>query len=124
MTMVKHFSRSLTLLLVLASAAFWGHASANAQVYVRGYYRSDGTYVRPHYRSKPDNTPLNNWSYPGNVNPYTGKVATGNPNTYLKKYKRYRSASSPLDDAFDGQRRSPSLLDDMDDDDDIDMDWP
>lgn len=59
----------------------------NAQVHVKGYYRKDGTYVRPHVRSKPDGNPYNNWSYPGNVNPYTGKMATGNPETYLKKYR-------------------------------------
>lgn len=56
----------------------------NAQAHVKGYYRKDGTYVRPHARSNPDGNPYNNWSYPGNVNPYTGKVATGNPKTYLK----------------------------------------
>lgn len=57
-----------------------------AQVKVKGYYRKDGTYVKPHYRSNPDGNPYNNWSYPGNVNPYTEKVATGNPDTYLKNY--------------------------------------
>lgn len=57
-----------------------------SQVKVRGYYRKDGTYVQPHYRSNPDGNPYNNWSYPGNVNPYTGKVATGNPSTYLDNY--------------------------------------
>lgn len=56
------------------------------QVSVNGYYRKDGTYVQPHYRSNPDGNPYNNWSYPKNVNPYTGKVATGNPSTYLANY--------------------------------------
>ena len=60
--------------------------NAFAQVKVRGYYRSNGTYVQPHYRSNPDGNPYNNWSFPGNTNPYTGKVATGNPSTYLKNY--------------------------------------
>lgn len=69
-----------------------------AQVKVSGYYRKDGTYVRPHYRSSPDRNPHNNWSYPGNTNPYTGKVATGNPDTYLKNYydKSSSSSSSPV----------------------------
>lgn len=58
-----------------------------SQVSVRGYYRKDGTYVEPYMRSSPDKSPYNNYSYPGNVNPYTGKVAGGNPDTYLKKYK-------------------------------------
>ena len=58
-----------------------------SQVYVEGYYRKNGTYVQPHYRSSPDKSPYNNYSYPGNINPYTGKEATGNPETYLKRYK-------------------------------------
>ncbi|MDE0472770.1 MAG: hypothetical protein OXH57_12605 [Ekhidna sp.] len=65
-----------------------------AQVKVRGYYRKDGTYVRPHYRYNPDGNPYNNWSYPGNTNPYTGKTATGNPDTYLKNYYNRSSGSS------------------------------
>lgn len=60
----------------------------NAQVHVKGYYRKDGTYVHPHIRSNPDGNPYNNWSYPGNVNPYTGNVATGNPETYLKNCQK------------------------------------
>lgn len=54
-----------------------------AQVHVKGYTRKDGTYVQPHIRSNPDGNPYNNYSYPGNTNPYTGKVATGNESTYL-----------------------------------------
>lgn len=57
-----------------------------ADVWVRGYYRKDGTYVRGHWRSDPDGNPYNNWSFPGNINPHTGKIATGNPSTYLKNY--------------------------------------
>jgi hypothetical protein len=62
------------------------------QVRVRGYYRKDGTYVRPHYRSNPDGNPYNNWSYPGNTNPYTGKAAGGNPETYLANYYKTKSS--------------------------------
>lgn len=45
-------------------------------VSVRGYYRKDGTYVRPHMRSSPDGNFWNNWSTKGNVNPYTGEMGT------------------------------------------------
>src|SRR3989344_3994580 len=58
----------------------------SAAVGVKGYYRKDGTYVQPHYRSNPDGNPYNNWSYPGNTNPYTGETAKGNPETYLDNY--------------------------------------
>jgi hypothetical protein len=40
-------------------------AASAGDVYVRGYYRKDGTYVQPHYRSAPDGNPYNNWSFPG-----------------------------------------------------------
>lgn len=65
---------------------------AEAAVRVKGYYRKNGTYVQPHYRSNPDRNPYNNWSFPGNTNPYTGKTATGNPDTYLRKYNKPRSS--------------------------------
>lgn len=66
------------------------------RVRVRGYFRKDGTYVRPHYRTAPDGNPYNNYSFPGNCNPNTGKYSTGNPSTYLKRYysRTTRSTSS------------------------------
>lgn len=48
---------------------------ANAQdTYVDGYYRNDGTYVAPHYRTNPNDSRLDNWSTQGNTNPYTGSM--------------------------------------------------
>lgn len=58
------------------------------RVYVKGYYRKDGTYVKGHYRTAPDGNPYNNYSTPGNYNPNTGKVTGGNLETYLKKYEK------------------------------------
>ena len=55
--------------------------TAMAQVHVQGYYRSDGTYVAPHYRSAPNATTRDNWSVKPNVNPYTGQPGTRNPQT-------------------------------------------
>ena len=48
--------------------------SAFADQYVHGYTRSNGTYVRPYYRSSPNGTVRDNFSYRGNINPYTGAV--------------------------------------------------
>lgn len=45
-------------------------------VYVSGYYRSNGTYVQGHYRTAPNSTINDNYSTVGNVNPYTGKAGT------------------------------------------------
>jgi len=42
-------------------------------VYVSGYYRSNGTYVQPHYRTAPNSTNRDNFSTRGNTNPYTGQ---------------------------------------------------
>ena len=46
----------LSALLLLAATS-----GAYADVYVDGYYRSDGTYVRPHIRSNPDGYKWNNY---------------------------------------------------------------
>ena len=60
------------LLLVLFLFTF----VANADVYVRGYRKSNGTYVKSHYRSNPNRTVRDNWSTSGNTNPYTGRLGT------------------------------------------------
>lgn len=75
------------LLILLGIFTVLGTASlASADTYVRGYVRSNGTYVQPYVRSNPDSNPYNNYSYPGNTNPYTGERATGNPSTYLNNH--------------------------------------
>ncbi len=47
-----------------------------AQVSVKGYYRSNGTYVQPHQRTAPNITRNDNYSTLGNTNPYTGTSGT------------------------------------------------
>lgn len=69
--------------LILSFILIFAFASLSlADTFVRGYYRKDGTYVQPHYRSSPNSTTLDNWSTKGNVNPYTGKQGTRNPDGY------------------------------------------
>ena len=53
-----------------------------AQVYVNGYTRSNGTYVPGHYRSSPNSTQRDNYSAYGNANPYTGKRGTNRCGLY------------------------------------------
>ena len=67
------FAATLAALIVSATIAAAGDTS------VRGYYRSNGTYVQPHMRSAPDGNPNNNWSTKGNVNPYMGQPGTKEP---------------------------------------------
>lgn len=45
---------------------------------VRCYLRN-GTYVSPSYKTRPNNTILDNFSTKGNINPYTGKLGWINP---------------------------------------------
>lgn len=61
--------------LLLLSLLLWS-VSAFADVHVRGYTRSNGTYVAPHWRSSPNSSTLDNWSSQGNVNPYTAKIGS------------------------------------------------
>jgi hypothetical protein len=60
----------LSILFLISSFVF------AQDVYVSGYYRSNGTYVKPHYRTAPNHTINDNYSTYPNVNPYTGKVGT------------------------------------------------
>lgn len=72
---------------------------AAKDVRVKGYFRKDGAYVSPHYRSAPDGNKFNNWSTRGNVNPYTGKVGTKDPYKHYGN-SSYSSSSSSLDTNF------------------------
>jgi len=76
---------SLLLLVLLAQSAL-------AQVWVNGYTRRDGKYVQGHYRSNPNSTVRDNYSYKGNTNPYTGQTGTNryynNPTSaYFRGYQ-------------------------------------
>ena len=43
---------------------------------VKKSVRQNGTVVEEHWRTYPDHTRTNNFSYPGNFNPNTGKITT------------------------------------------------
>ena len=80
---------------VLAVAIVLGWLGlAQAQVSVDPYLRKDGSYTGGHSRSNPDGNPYNNWSHPGNVNLYTGRKATGDPNKYLERYDQRGNSGS------------------------------
>lgn len=64
---MKHF-----LIIFLALFFF----SSYGQVDVRGYYRSNGTYVQPHQRTRPNSIITDNYSYPGNYNPNKNSITT------------------------------------------------
>lgn len=66
-------------LICLTCLLFAISTTAIAGTYVRGYTKSNGTYVAPHYRSSPNSTTYDNYSTKGNYNPYTGQKGTQNP---------------------------------------------
>ena len=80
--------KTLIALAMLAASI----VGALAQTHVNGYYRTDGTYVQPHWRSSPNNTTYDNWSTRGNVNPYTGQAGTRNDDD-IRHYHGYRGYS-------------------------------
>lgn len=75
---------------VMARGSHHGsHSSSFAHTYISprasdsrtsGYTRRNGTYVHSYMHSAPDGTKLNNFSTKGNVNPYTDKVGSKDPN--------------------------------------------
>lgn len=52
---------------------------ADAAVRSRGYFRSNGTYVQPYYRTSPNSSLFDNYSTKGNYNPYSGRKGYVNP---------------------------------------------
>lgn len=75
---------------MVIAALFISDAFAGA---VDGYFRKNGTYVQPHYRSNPNNTPIDNYNFKGNKNPYNGKPGTNyyRDNPKSPYYNPYRS---------------------------------
>lgn len=69
--------RKLIVAALIAAVA----TPAMAQVRVRGYVRSDGTYVAPHVRSAPNSSTYDNWSTSPNINPYNGRQGTVDPSS-------------------------------------------
>jgi hypothetical protein len=85
-----------TILLLLISFT----SIANANQYVRGHIRKNGSYVAPYVKTNPNSYVYDNYSTKGNYNPYTGKEGRVNPykslpsknNNYMNQstnYNRY-----------------------------------
>ena len=62
------------LFIAFISIGFW--ASSQTVQYENGYYKSNGTYVQPHYQTTSNGTNTDNYSTQGNTNPYTGSEGT------------------------------------------------
>jgi hypothetical protein len=102
----KKETRMKKIIVLTAALVLFGFAQADADS-VRGYTRRDGTYVAPHQRTSPDRNPYNNYSFPGNYNPNTGRNTPGNSDTYLDRYndKGRSSGGFGNSDLFNPRRR-------------------
>lgn len=65
--------KKVIALLILLSLTLTGLVYAEQ---VRGYYRSNGTYVNSYNRSTPNSTVTDNYSFKGNTNPSTGETGS------------------------------------------------
>lgn len=72
--------KSLILFSLFSLVVFtlFGQVNPNYH-YVNGYTRKDGTYVQGYYRTNPNSTNRDNYSTKPNVNPWTGKPGTVEP---------------------------------------------
>ena len=52
----------ITSTLIVASSLLATANTASAYVSVNGYFKSNGTYVAPHFRTSPDSYTFNNFS--------------------------------------------------------------
>jgi len=84
---------SVILLFLLFYSLSFGQ-----DVWVDPYFRSDGTFVRGHFRTRPNSTVLDNYSTWPNINPYTGKVGSRYKYSTLIKGVYYPSSLSNSDD--------------------------
>jgi hypothetical protein len=82
--------KKVMLTVWVAMAGLFAAGEASADKYVRGHYRSNGTYVQPYQRSNADGNVNNNYSTHPNVNPYTGKVGTH----HYPTFQNYSNPSS------------------------------
>jgi hypothetical protein len=79
--------KKILLAAMLGMVALFVGQTAKADDYVQGYYRSNGTYVAPYYRTTRDTNFYNNYSTKPNINPYTGVTGTRLVPQYSPRYK-------------------------------------
>lgn len=76
------------MLRVLIFTIFMINIVIAKDVYIKGYINKNGSYIPPHYRTKPNKTPMDNYSTKGNINPYTGKKGSVEPYKKPKNNKK------------------------------------
>ncbi len=69
----------LTSPLAYSKSPYAGNQSHSNIITVPGYTKQAGTYVVPDQRTAPNGAQRESWSSKPNVNPYTGKEVTKEP---------------------------------------------
>jgi len=99
--------KKISLAAMLVLGLFVSTTQVEADVSVKGYYKKDGTYVRPHMRSDPDGIFDNNWSTKGNINPYTGeegtKTSPSDSESYDSSYDSSEDSYNDSEDSYSGE---------------------
>ena len=88
------FKKFFAVAVVFAVSAIPSVKESQAGEFVHGYFRSNGTYVSPHFRSHADSVFSNNYSSFPNVNPYTGSIGTHHFPSYSPSYNHSPSYSN------------------------------
>lgn len=93
---MKVISKYILLLVLTFFVCLSTIAQVNSKhVRVKGYTRSDGSYVAPYYRTAPNSTNLDNFSTKGNSNPYTGKPGWIEPDNKINKLYSTNYSNTP-----------------------------
>lgn len=82
----------LLLIFFLGITSLFAQVNSN-KVWVKSYYKSDGTYVSGHYRTAPNKTNKDNYTTKPNYNPHTGTKGTVKPDN--KPYYKYPIKNNP-----------------------------
>ena len=93
--------RTWLLAALLAASLIMPVGPTDADTYVPGYTRKDGTPVAPHWRSDPNKSYNDNWSVKPNVNPHTGKQGT-RPPTWNDRPPQPNPYGNPYGELQDG----------------------
>jgi len=94
-----YFKGIILIVFLLISSLLYSQVNPNHHR-VKGYYRKNGTYVKPHYRTNPNHTNRDNYSTRPNTNPYTGKKG------YIKPDNKYYYPSTSSNRTYNNSSNS------------------
>jgi hypothetical protein len=83
--------KAFLIIVILFAAA---NSFSQSTVYVKGYTKSNGSYIQGHYKTSPNSSKVDNYSTQGNYNPYTGSYGT-KPVQEYRPTSTYSNSNSP-----------------------------